>query len=128
MMLVRGLRVIHLQMLRAGVARTCCVGARPLSAVAEKNRSHRKTGLRQPAGRFLLCFQELRNVDTGFPQDGAKRALCHIARMVGKGDFAPRDSVPPDFMATRTGAVKGESEGAQLAGHFAILEPGEATH
>ena len=32
------------------------------------------------------------------------------------------------FMTTRTGAVKGEPEGAQLAGHFAILEPGEATH
>jgi len=29
--------------------------------------------------------------------------------------------VPPDFMTTRTGAVKGEPEGAQLAGHFALL-------
>jgi hypothetical protein len=79
-------------------------------------------------GRFLLCFQEFRDVDTGFAQDGAKRALCHIARMVGQGDFAARDSVPPDFMTTRTGAVKGEPEGSQLAGHFAIPEPSEATH
>jgi len=55
-------------------------------------------------------------------------ALCHIARVVGKGDLAARDSVPPDFVTTWTGAVKGEAQGAQLAGHLAILEPREATH
>jgi len=48
--------------------------------------------------------------------------------MVGKGDFAARNGVPPDFMTTWTGAIEGEPLGAQLAGHLAILEPSQATH
>ncbi len=74
------------------------------------------------------CLQEFINGDIGFAQDGPQRSFRHITGVVWKRDFAARYGVPPDFMATWTGAIKCESERAELPSDLAIFEPRESGH
>ena len=84
-------------------------------------------GARQRAG-FSYFFKKS-EMSIPASRTMARSVPSAISRAwVGKGDFEARDGVPPDFMTTWTGAVKGEPQGAQLAGHLAILEPRKATH
>lgn len=76
----------------------------------------------------LLSFKEFVNLDLGFPEYSAESAFGHVAVVMGKCDFSARHAVTPDLVAAGSGPIEVESEGVELASHFAILEASKATH
>jgi hypothetical protein len=69
-------------------------------------------------------LQECADVDSRFAEDGAESSFGHIAVMMRNCDFAACQSMTPDLMAARPGAVKSKTEFAQPPRRFAVLESG----
>lgn len=76
----------------------------------------------------LLLLQEHLRLDAGLLEDGAQRALGHVAGMVGDGGVAVRGRVMPDLMAPCGLAMKLEPERLQSPGDVAIAKAAEPPH
>lgn len=83
---------------------------------------------RPVAAQESLPLQEHVRLDAGLPEDGAQRALWHVAGMVGYGGVAMGIRVVPDFMAPSGLAMELEPERLESPGDVAVAKAPEPPH
>ena len=100
-----------------------------ISANGDPRRSSDYGTPKRPSDRTrLLLLQKLFRLDACLLEDGAQRALGHVAGMVGDGGEPARARVIPDLMAAGGLAMKLHPECLQSPGDVAVAKAGEATH
>jgi len=73
-------------------------------------------------GMGSLRLQEIVHFDIRLPEDGAQRALRHIAGMMWQRYLVSTDVVSPHLVTSGAGSIEDIAEAPELAGDFAVLE------
>jgi hypothetical protein len=76
----------------------------------------------------ISILEECFGVDSSLPENGAERALGHIAWMVGDGRVAMRDGIDPDLVRAGSLAAKFKTHTLQSSHDLQVSKTGEPAY